>query len=80
MDFITATIDPPPTRDVLRFHIGHRRYQPATDRITSGLNHATRPGDVRTACGLDTTEMHLFADMLFENCELPCPGCTNALR
>jgi hypothetical protein len=79
MSYITATIDPPndPTMVRARSRSGFS-YRRNTSR-TSGVNHATRPGDATTACGLEAEGMYLFPEIPFEERDLACGGCLASL-
>ena len=80
MGYVTATIDPPndPTRMRTRSRTGFS-YRP-NDSLTSGVNHAARPGDASTACGLETEGMYLFPELPFADRALACGSCLAALQ
>jgi hypothetical protein len=80
MGYITATIDPPNDPTVVRApsRITGFSYRRNTSR-TSGINHATRPGDATTACGLEAEGMYLFPEIPFEERDLACGSCLTSL-
>jgi hypothetical protein len=82
LGYVTATIDPPNDPATLRNRSRSRTaysYRP-NDTMTSGVNHATKPGDAHTACGLETEGMYLFPELPFSDRALACGSCLAALR
>jgi hypothetical protein len=80
MGYITATIDPPndPSAVPPRSRAHGFSYRRNSSR-TSGVNHAARPGDLTTACGLEAEDMYLFPEIPFSERDLACGSCLTTL-
>jgi hypothetical protein len=79
MGYITVTIDPPNDLNVVRSRSRNSYSYRPNKSPTSGVNHATRPGDPTTVCGLECDGMHLFPEIPFTERALACGSCLSNL-